>query len=140
MVHSRQLSTRDSGFLIRFKYLVFTIFPDLKRFQIYKSKLAPKQIQEEKFFPNQSYLAQKKHFKWSFYKSLISPLCRPESKSKKKPSGTQSHVTLLSLHAFWYKTLLNLPKNLGKRTKIAKNIENCAFFKTSSTPPCQTAW
>ena len=33
MVHSLQLGIRDSEFRIRFRYSVFTVFPDLRDFQ-----------------------------------------------------------------------------------------------------------
>ena len=33
MVHLLQLGIRDSEFRIQFRYLVFTVFPDLKSFQ-----------------------------------------------------------------------------------------------------------
>ena len=34
------------------------------------------------------------------------------------------------------KSFLNLPKNLGKRTKTAKNTKKWSFLVSLSTPPC----
>ena len=62
----------------------------------------------------------------------------PISITKQNKNNYARNCKWHSYHSmqFLYKPLLNLPKNLGKKTQAAKNTEEWSFFITLNTPPC----
>ena len=91
----------------------------------------PAQCFEETYYNGQKIL------KTDHFSCLSIPLWRPRSQTNIKKTGHASKCSTLIVSYSSNKSIPNLAKNFGKRTQTTKNIRNCAFFTSFSTPACR---
>ena len=112
LVYSLQSGIRDSGFVIRFRYSVFTVFPDLKDFQDIWQNNSTKTKEKRKVLACQTDLAVIK----------LEPTLNVREKAQNGIKNLSSNI--LSTPSCWTRSQSKL-NSIGHRTLCATLIISC---------------